>query len=112
MIDNCDSDSDSTSDTDTDTDCNPARNMAAIDLLTLMKPPPMLAPQFEAAFRLHVRFHETDPDAFARIAPQVRAIAASGESVLASAMIAFANLSGHFAGRAPLKPVPECREAQ
>ncbi|MCO5124853.1 MAG: 2-hydroxyacid dehydrogenase [Rhizobacter sp.] len=61
--------------------------MAAIDLLTLMKPPPMLAPQLEAAFRVHVRLHETDPEAFARIAPEVRAIAASGESVLAAALI-------------------------
>ena len=61
--------------------------MADIDLLTLMKPPPMLAPQLESAFRVHVRLHEADPDAFARIAPRVRAISASGDSGLAAVLI-------------------------
>jgi len=49
------------------------------------------APMMEAlhgAFRVHDRLHETDPAAFAAVAPRVRAIAASGESKLPREMIA------------------------
>ncbi len=48
----------------------------------------MFASQLTAAFTVHDRLHETDPAAFARVAPQVRAIAASGESRVSAELIA------------------------
>lgn len=47
----------------------------------------LLLPQLQAAFNLHDRLHETDAAALALVAPQVRAIAASGESKVSAALI-------------------------
>jgi hydroxypyruvate reductase len=41
-----------------------------------------------AAFKLHDRLYETDPAAFAKLAPQIRGIAASGESKVPASLIA------------------------
>ncbi len=41
--------------------------------------PPMMQ-ALDGAYRVHDRLHETDPAAFAAVAPKIRAIAASGES--------------------------------
>ncbi len=60
----------------------------AIDLLTVMKPSPLWAPQLAARFRVHERLHLTDEAAFAEVAPRVRAIAASGDSRVDAALIA------------------------
>ena len=49
-------------------------------VLAVARLSPLLLPQLQAAYELHDRLHETDPAALAIIAPQVRAIAASGES--------------------------------
>jgi hydroxypyruvate reductase len=57
-------------------------------LLTAAKLSPLLMPQLEAAFTVHDRLHETDPAAFSAIAPQVRAIAASGDSRVPAELIA------------------------
>ena len=62
--------------------------MSHLDVLSVTKLSPLLEPQLRAAFNLHDRLHETDPAAFAKIAPSVRAIAASGESKVPAALIA------------------------
>ena len=49
------------------------------------------APMMDAlrgAFRVHDRIHETDPTAFAAVAPRIRAIAGSGESKVSRELIA------------------------
>ncbi|MDT7838463.1 2-hydroxyacid dehydrogenase (plasmid) [Aquabacterium sp. OR-4] len=48
----------------------------------------MLEPQLRAAFTLHDRLHESDPAAFAAVAPRIRGIAASGESKVSAELIA------------------------
>lgn len=62
--------------------------MSHIDVLSVTKLSPLLEPQLRAVFNLHDRLHETDPAAFAKIAPSIRAIAASGESKVPAALIA------------------------
>ncbi len=61
---------------------------AGIEVLAVMRPSPLLAPQLSAAFTVHERLNETDPDAFAELAPRIRAIAAGGESKVPAALIA------------------------
>ena len=58
-----------------------------IHILAVSKLMPLFAQQLDAAFSLHDRLHETDPAAFAALAPQIRAIAASGESKVSAALI-------------------------
>ncbi len=62
--------------------------MSRIDLLAVAKPSPMLAPQLEAAFTVHDRLHETDPAAFAKVAPRIRAITCGGDSRVSAELIA------------------------
>ncbi len=62
--------------------------MSHIDVLSVTKLSPLLEPQLRAAFTLHDRLHESDPAAFAKIAPHIRAIAASGESKVPASLIA------------------------
>lgn len=62
--------------------------MSHIDVLSVTKLSPLLEPQLRAVFNLHDRLHETDPAAFAKIAPSIRAIAANGESKVPAALIA------------------------
>ena len=62
--------------------------MSHIDVLSVTKLSPLLEPQLRAVFNLHDRVHETDPAAFAKIAPSIRAIAASGESKVPASLIA------------------------
>lgn len=62
--------------------------MPAIDVLSVTKLSPLYEPQLRQAFTLHDRVHESDAQAFAQIAPQVRAIAASGESRVSAELIA------------------------
>ena len=62
--------------------------MSHIDVLSVTKLSPLLEPQLRAVFNLHDRLHETDPAAFAKLAPQIRAIAASGESKVPASLIA------------------------
>jgi hydroxypyruvate reductase len=49
--------------------------------------PPMME-ALRGAFRVHDRVHETDPTAFAAVAPRIRAIAGSGESKVSRELIA------------------------
>ncbi len=62
--------------------------MSKIDLLAVAKPAPMLAPQLQQAFTVHERLHETDPAAFAAVAPRIRAITCGGESRVSAQLIA------------------------
>ncbi len=62
--------------------------MSKIDLLAVAKPAPMLAPQLQQAFTVHERLHETDPAAFAAVAPRIRAITCGGESRVSAELIA------------------------
>ena len=62
--------------------------MSHIDVLSVTKLSPLLEPQLRAVFNLHDRLHETDPAAFAKVAPSIRAIAASGESKVPASLIA------------------------
>ena len=57
-------------------------------LLTAAKLSPLLVPQLEAAFTVHDRLHDTAPAAFTAVAPQIRAIAASGDSRVSGELIA------------------------
>ena len=59
-----------------------------IEILAVARLSPLLAPQLAAAYTVHDRLHETDSEAFAAVAPRIRGIAASGESKVASDLIA------------------------
>lgn len=50
------------------------------DVLTVMPLPPFYLEPLRAAFTVHERLHVTDPQAFAKLAPSIRAITGSGES--------------------------------
>src|SRR5205085_6560053 len=56
-------------------------------VLTVMKLPPFYLEPLRAAFTVHDRLHETDPEAFARIAPTIRAITGGGESNVPRALM-------------------------
>jgi hydroxypyruvate reductase len=58
------------------------------EVLAVAKLPPFLLQPLQAAYVVHERLHETDPVAFAKVAPRIRAIAASGESVVDAGLIA------------------------
>lgn len=62
--------------------------MSDITVLAAARLSPLLLPQLTARFRLLDRLHETDPAAFERLAPEVRAIAASGDSRVPAGLIA------------------------
>jgi lactate dehydrogenase-like 2-hydroxyacid dehydrogenase len=57
-------------------------------ILTVANLPPFYLGPLKAAFTVHERLHETDPAAFARIAPTIRAITGGGESQVSRALIA------------------------
>ena len=67
---------------------SPRSASSSIDVLSVAKLSPLFAPQLAAAFTVHDRLHESDPDAFARIASSVRAIAGSGESRVTADLMA------------------------
>lgn len=58
------------------------------DILTASKLPPLFLDPLKASYRVHERLHETDPAAFAALAPSIVAIAASGESKVPADLIA------------------------
>ena len=62
--------------------------MPAAEILSVANLPPFLMQPLEAVYTVHQRLHETDPAAFAKVAPQIRAIAASGESKVGAELIA------------------------
>lgn len=56
-------------------------------VLAVMKLPPFYLEPLRAAFTVHDRLHESDPEAFGRIAPAVRAITGGGESQVTAALM-------------------------
>jgi hydroxypyruvate reductase len=59
-----------------------------IDVLTAARLWPPMMEALGRAFRVHDRTHQSDPAAFAAVAPRIRAIAASGESKVPRELIA------------------------
>jgi hydroxypyruvate reductase len=57
------------------------------ELLTVAKLAPFLMEPLQGAFTVHERLHETDPAAFERVAPRIRAICGSGESKVSAELI-------------------------
>jgi hydroxypyruvate reductase len=62
--------------------------MPSPSVLSVAKLSPLFASQLDAAYTVRDRLHQTDPAAFAAAAPEIRAIAASGESKVDAALIA------------------------
>ena len=58
------------------------------DVLTASKLPPLYLDPLKATYRIHDRLHDTDPAAFAAVAPSIVAIAAAGESKVPASLIA------------------------
>ena len=56
-------------------------------ILTVAKLPPFLMEPLKESFEVHDRLHESDPAAFARIAPTIRGICGGGESKVARALL-------------------------
>ncbi len=61
--------------------------MSEIDVLTASRLPPLYLTPLQAAYQVHDRLHETDPVAFAAVAPRIQAIAASGESKVPASLL-------------------------
>jgi len=62
--------------------------LSSIDVLSVTKLSPFYEAHLRQHFALHDRLHESDPAAFAKIAPKIRAIAASGESKVSAELMA------------------------
>src|SRR5829696_3324042 len=58
------------------------------DVLVVAKLWPPMLQALHGAFTVHDRIHQTDPAAFAAVAPRIRAISASGESKVPRELIA------------------------
>jgi hydroxypyruvate reductase len=59
-----------------------------LHVLAAAKLSPLYTAQLAAAYQFHDRLHETDPAAFAKVAPLVRAVAGSGDSKVSADLIA------------------------
>jgi hydroxypyruvate reductase len=57
-------------------------------VLAVMKLPPFYEAPLKAAFTVHDRLHLTDPEAFAKLAPTIRAITGGGESQVSRELMA------------------------
>ncbi|SFU41508.1 Lactate dehydrogenase [Polaromonas sp. YR568] len=56
-------------------------------ILTVAKLPPFLMEPLQASYEVHDRLHESDPAAFAKVAPLIRAVAGGGESKVPRALM-------------------------
>ena len=54
--------------------------MTKPEILTAAKLSPFFMESLNAHYVVHERLHDTDPAAFAKVAPRIRAVAASGAS--------------------------------
>jgi lactate dehydrogenase-like 2-hydroxyacid dehydrogenase len=59
-----------------------------LHVLAAAKLSPLYAAQLSAAYQFHDPLHETDPAAFAKVAPLVRAVAGSGDSKVSAELMA------------------------
>ncbi len=62
--------------------------MSSPHVLAVSRLSPLYLSQLAASCRLHDRLQETDPAAFAAVAPQIRAVAASGDSRVPAELMA------------------------
>ena len=62
--------------------------MSRPHVLVVSKPPPFFLEPLKAAFVVHERLHETDPQEFLKLAPLIRGIAGGGESAVSAALMA------------------------
>ena len=62
--------------------------MSDLHVLAAAKLSPLYTAQLSAAYQFHDPLHETDPAAFAKVAPQVRAVAGSGDSKVSAELMA------------------------
>ncbi len=62
--------------------------MPAIDVLAVSRLPPLYLDPLRQRYQLHDRLQDTDPAAFAAVAPRIRALAASGESKVGAELMA------------------------
>jgi hydroxypyruvate reductase len=58
------------------------------EVLAVARLAPLLLESLQASYMVHQRLHETDPAAFAEVAPRIRAIAATGESKVGADLLA------------------------
>jgi len=58
------------------------------EVLAAARLAPMFLERLNALFTLHDRLHETDPAAFAQVAPRIRAVAAQGETRVSEDLMA------------------------
>ena len=65
----------------------PGAALSRPHILTVAKLAPSLMASLNAAFVVHDRLHESDPAAFAKVAPEIRGIAGSGESRVPRALM-------------------------
>lgn len=56
-------------------------------ILTVMNLPPFYLAPLKANFTVYERLHETDPAAFAQVAPSIRAVTGGGESLVPRALM-------------------------
>ena len=61
--------------------------MSRPQILVVSRPPPFFLEPLKAAFVVHERLHEADPQEFSRLAPQIRGIAGGGESTVSAALM-------------------------
>ena len=62
--------------------------MSNLHVLAAAKLSPLYTAQLSAAYQFHDPLHETDPAAFAKVAPLVRAVAGSGDSRVSAELMA------------------------
>ena len=62
--------------------------MSDLHVLAAAKLSPLYIAQLSAAYQFHDPLHETDPAAFAKVAPLVRAVAGSGDSKVSAELMA------------------------
>jgi lactate dehydrogenase-like 2-hydroxyacid dehydrogenase len=67
---------------------SPTSDAEQPEILVVAKLWPPMMESLRSMFRVHDRIHQTDPTAFAAVAPRIRAIAGSGESKVARELIA------------------------
>ena len=61
--------------------------MSLPHILVVSKPPPFFLEPLKAAFVVHERLHETDPQEFSKVAPLIKGIAGGGESAVSAALM-------------------------
>lgn len=61
--------------------------MSDIDIIAMANLQAVLLEPLQAAYAVHQRLHETDPEKFRKVAPRIRAIAATGESSISAELL-------------------------